>query len=93
MVYDLNLETGVFLERIQEFDDHGILLFQSNKPMPEFLYFSELPEHVKTKILIQNGVTLEIYLPHACETASIVSYPPGERLAQFLSSNFTGGST
>ena len=93
LTLDLNLETQVFLERIYDFDNHGFLLLQSSKPMPESLYLSELLEDVQTKILGQNGVTLKIHMPHAGETASIVSYPPGERLAQFLSSNFTGGST
>jgi hypothetical protein len=95
LVFDLNLETEKFLSRISGFDDHGLMLLQSIKPMPASLFRSEMPNEIQDKILVQNGVTLKIYLPHAIETAVIVSYRTDKKLAQILDAfpDFTGGST
>lgn len=42
--YDLMLPTQHFIESIQVFDNHGIVLVQSNNRMPDTLELSGIPE-------------------------------------------------
>lgn len=77
LTYDLMLETAEFLKNIHQFNDSGLLLIQSQRPMPSSLFLGRISEDHQNAVLIQNGATLKIFLPHAIETALIVSYRPG----------------
>lgn len=74
---DLQLSTSDFISRATEFDDHGLLLIQSQKQMPDTLLLERIPELQQTDVLIQNGATMRIYLPHAIETAQVKSFTKG----------------
>jgi hypothetical protein len=74
---DLQLPTVDFLARATEFDKHGLELIQSNRPMPETLTLNTVPESQRKTVLIQNGATLKIFLPHAGETAQVQSFTKG----------------
>ena len=63
--------------RATEFDNHGLDLIQSRKPMPDTLSLSSVPEGQQNSVLRQNGATLRIYLPHAVETAQVRSFTRG----------------
>lgn len=71
------LETAEFLKNIHQFNDLGLLLIQSRRPMPSSLFLERIPEDQQSSVLMQNGATLKIYLPHAIEPAQITSYRPG----------------
>ena len=75
--YDIQLPTRDFLAQAAGFDDYGLVLIQSSKPMPDTLHLSRIPESQRDSVVIQNGGFLYIYLPHALETASVVCYQPG----------------
>jgi hypothetical protein len=48
-------------------------LFQMQKPWPASVQPRYLPKAARYKILVQNGLHLEFYLPHAGEYAQVVS--------------------
>jgi hypothetical protein len=75
--YDIQLTTSEFLDRATSFDDHGLVLVQSHKPMPDTLDLARIPIEQQDDILIKNGAFLRIWLPHAVETASITCYRRG----------------
>ncbi len=75
--YDMQLPTQDFLSKAECFDDYGLVFIQANKPMPDTLHLSRIPESQRDSVVIQNGGFLYIYLPHALETASVVCYQPG----------------
>lgn len=77
LAYDLQLSTSEFLDRVNSFDDHGLALIQSHKPMPDTLHLSRIPENQQDNILIKNGAFLRLWLPHAFETACVTCYEPG----------------
>ena len=77
VLYDMQLPTQDFLSKAECFDDYGLVLIQSDKPMPDTLDLSRIPESQQDAIVIQNGGFLRIYLPHAMETACVVCYQPG----------------
>ena len=74
---DLQMPTPDFLERSTEFDEHGLVLIQSRQQLPETLCLDRIPESRQKGVLIQNGATLRIYLPHAFETAQVQSFTKG----------------
>ena len=77
LTYDIQLSTSEFLAQVKAFDDHGFVLVQSHKPMPDTLDLARIAEEQQDKILIQNGAFLRMWLPHAIETASVICYQPG----------------
>ena len=77
LTYDLQLATNEFLARTHLFDTYGLVLVQADRPMPNTLVLSHVPEAQRDEVLIQNGAFLRIFLPHAVETAMVVCYQPG----------------
>ena len=77
MCFDLQLPTADFLSRAAEFDDHGLVLIQSDQQIPDTLTLDLIPESQQNAVLIQNGAKLRIYLPHAIETAQVQSFTKG----------------
>jgi hypothetical protein len=77
LVFDLQLPTCDFISRASEFDSHGLLLVQSHSQMPNTLCLERIPEAQRNAVLIQNGATLKIFLPHALETLQIQSFIKG----------------
>ncbi len=75
--YDLQLPTDEFVSRVSAFDKHGIELIQSHQQMPDTLSLDSIPDSQQNQVLIQNGATLRIYLPHAIETAQVQSFTKG----------------
>lgn len=75
--YDLQLPTPEFLNRVTEFDDHGLALVLADREMPDTLELSRIPERRQDSVLMENGAVMRIYLPHAGETAVIVCYREG----------------
>ena len=74
---DVQLPTHDFLIRATEFDEHGLVLIQSRQQMPDTLCLDRIPESQQRDVLIRNGATLRIYLPHAIETAQVQSFTKG----------------
>lgn len=84
--YDLMLPTAHFLEMVSAFDNHGILLVQSNRRMPDTLDLLRIPEARQSEVLRSNGAFLRINLPHAVETAQIQCFEKGY-LANVIAAN------
>src|SRR5688572_18964564 len=42
--YDMQLSTEEFMAQAEVLDDHGLVLIQSRKPMPDTLELSRIPE-------------------------------------------------
>lgn len=74
---DIQLPTCDFVSRATEFDDHGLVLIQSHQRMPDTLCLERIPDSQQNAVLIQNGATLRMYLPHAIETAQVQSFRKG----------------
>jgi hypothetical protein len=74
---DLQLPTSEFILRSTEFDDHGLVLIQSHQQMPDTLCLARIPDQKQQAVLIRNGATLRICLPHAIETAQVQSFTKG----------------
>lgn len=83
VVFDMQLPTSDFLHRATDFDRFGLSLIQSHRQMPDTLCLEQIPEPQQRRILVQNGATLRIFLPHAVETALVESYTSGH-LAQVI---------
>lgn len=83
MEFDLQLRTSRFLELLPEFDDHGMDLFQMMRRVPDTLTLDGIAENAVARILIQNGLHLHFYLPHAVECAQLAS-PHREVLERVL---------
>lgn len=83
MSFDLQLRTNRFLELLPEFEDHGIVLFQMNRRIPDTLTLAGIPDEAMNRVLIQNGLHLRFYLPHAIECAQVVS-PHREVMAKIF---------
>ncbi|MFH1301442.1 MAG: hypothetical protein ABIK07_10300 [Planctomycetota bacterium] len=77
LCFDLQLTTRDFVSRATDFDEHGLMLIQSHKQMPDTLSLDGIPEAQQINILRQNGGTLRMYLPHAIETAQVQSFTKG----------------
>lgn len=77
LCFDLQMSTSDFISRAGDFDDHSLVLLQSREPMPDSLCLERIPEPQQNSVLIQNGATLRIYLPHAVETAQVQSFRKG----------------
>ncbi len=77
MCLDLQMLTSDFVSRSIDFDDHGLVLIQSHQQMPDTLCLERIPKPQQNSVLIQNGATLRIYLPHAIETAQVQSFKKG----------------
>lgn len=86
LCFDLQMPTSAFISRVKEFDEHGIMLIQSHQKMPDTLNLEYVPDSQRNDILIQNGATLEMYLPHAIETAQVRSFIKGY-LSKVISAN------
>jgi len=71
--FDLQLSTARFLELLPEFADHGMLLFQMTRRVPDSLTLDGVADSAIERVLIQNGLHLRFYLPHAVEYAQIAS--------------------
>lgn len=74
---DIQLPTCDFVSRATEFDDHGLVLVQSHQRMPDTLCLDRMSDSQRNVVLLQNGVTLRIYLPHAVESAQVQSFRKG----------------
>lgn len=77
LCFDLQLPTHNFVSMATKFDEHGLALIQSNQQMPDTLSLNTIPESQQKSVLIQNGATLRIFLPHAGETAQVQSFTKG----------------
>ena len=84
VAYDLQMPTSEFIARAADFDDHGLALIQSDKPMPDTLCLDQIPGSQQAQVLIKNEASLRIYLPHAWETAQVQSFRKGY-LARIIS--------
>ena len=73
MEFDLQLRTPRFIELLPEFEDHGIELFQMARRVPDTLTLDGIVDDVVNRVLIQNGMHLRFYLPHAVECAQLAS--------------------
>jgi hypothetical protein len=71
--FDLQLTTARFLELLPEFTDHGIVLFQMTRRVPDTLTLDRIAESAVERVLIENGLHLRFYLPHAIESAQLAS--------------------
>lgn len=69
--FDLLFEMKRFLEVLPEFRDSGIVLIQSHKPMPGTMELAKMNDESRHRVLRQNGMILEFYLPHVYEVASL----------------------
>ena len=74
---DLQMPTKDFVSCATDFDDHGLLLIQSHQQMPDTLSLETIPDSKRSSVLLQNGATLRMYLPHAIETAQVQSFTKG----------------
>ncbi|MEK6701082.1 MAG: hypothetical protein AABZ53_02390 [Planctomycetota bacterium] len=81
--FDLQMSTSEFLENIAEFDGHGLVLFQMSKRVPDSLTLDGIADDLVDRVLVQNGMTLRFYLPHAVECAQVTS-PQRATLEQVL---------
>ncbi len=81
--FDLQLPTESFLELLPEFEEHGILLFQMSRRVPDTLTLDRIAEEAINRVLLQNGMHLKFYLPHAMECAQLSS-PRSDVLATIL---------
>ena len=79
--YDIQFRTSEFIEKASSFEEHGLVLIQAHKPMPNALDLSRIPEVQQDKVLIDNSAFLRIYLPHSVETACVVCYQAGYLVA------------
>ncbi|MCP4976845.1 MAG: hypothetical protein GY931_11845 [Maribacter sp.] len=70
MAFDFIMETKKYLSIASEFSKQGNILIQTTKLIPQSLEYKGIPKDNRTKILIQNGMYLEFFLPHENETAS-----------------------
>ncbi|MBX7170595.1 MAG: hypothetical protein K1X72_06525 [Pyrinomonadaceae bacterium] len=73
MTLDLQMPTKRFLELLSEFADSGLRLMQFERKLPDTLEPQYLKDGSKYKILRQNGLYLDFYLPHAREYASVIT--------------------
>jgi hypothetical protein len=83
MEFDLQLPTARFLELLPEFWGHGLVLFQMTRPVPDTLMLDGIADSVVDRVLMQNGLHLRFYLPHAAELAQVGS-PRREVLEKML---------
>jgi hypothetical protein len=83
MEFDLQLQTARFLELLPEFEEHGMELFQMVRRVPDTLTLYGVADDVVDRILLQNGLHLRFYLPHAVECAELAS-PDREVLERAL---------
>jgi hypothetical protein len=71
--FDLQLPTSRFLELLPEFENHGIDLLQMARRIPDTLTLHGVPDAAADRVLVQNGLHLRFYLPHAVESAQLAS--------------------
>lgn len=82
---DLQMPTKQFLSLLSEFADFGLNLMQLEKKMPDTLQPQYLKDKSRHRILRQNGLYLEFYLPHAGEYASVTT--PHREVLERIKSN------
>lgn len=68
--FDFFMETEKYLPCVAEFQHQGNLLLQCKNQIPQSLHYLKLPKEQRRRILIQNGIYSEFYLPHEREIAS-----------------------
>ena len=85
MQFDLQLTTARFLELLPEFADHGLVLFQMTRRVPDTLTLDGVVENAVDRVLVENGLHLQFCLPHALESAQLRS-PRREALERVLQS-------
>jgi hypothetical protein len=68
--FEFMMETEKYLASINEFQHQGNILLQCYHIVPQSLVYFKLPEAQRRRILLQNGIYSEFYLPHEYETAS-----------------------
>ncbi len=68
--YDFIMDTKEYLGILNEFERQGNILIQCTQTIPQSLQYWKLPEEQRTRILVQNGMYSEFFLPHENETAS-----------------------
>jgi hypothetical protein len=81
--FDIQLSTSRFLELIPEFENHGLVLFQMTRRVPDTLTLQLLPDAAIDRILLQNGLHLRVYLPNDEPWGQLTS-PHREVLEQAL---------
>ena len=83
MAFDLQFETKRFVDLLPEFEDHGMVVFQMDRKVSGSLFLDRIPDEAIDRVLIQNGLHLRFYLPHAMEVA-VVGSPFREPLEKAL---------
>jgi hypothetical protein len=73
MEFELQLPTARFLELLPEFEEHGMDLCQMTRRVPDTLTLHGVLDGAADRVLIQNGLHLCFYLPHAVECAQLRS--------------------
>lgn len=73
MEFDILLETQRFLDLLADFEPHGLELHQMSRRIPSSLTLSGLTDEAQTRVLINNGLHLSFFLPHAIEDAQLAS--------------------
>jgi hypothetical protein len=81
--FDLLLTTSRFLELLPDFHDHALCLFQLRQPVPDTLTLDRVPDASIDRVLVQNGLHLAFYLPHAYEVAQFRA-PDRDTIARLL---------
>ncbi len=69
LTYDLQMDIQLFFGHLREFIPYGVELYQFDRPIPDTLTLSHVPDNQKTKILLNNGAQAAFFLPHANEQA------------------------
>jgi hypothetical protein len=73
MEFDIQLPTARFLELLSEFEEQGIILFQMSRRVPDTLTLHGLADDAVNRVLIENGLHMKFFLPHAVECAQLAS--------------------
>ena len=71
--FDIQLATSRFLELLPEFEEHGMELLQMARRVPDTLTLEGLSDAAADRVLLQNGLHVRFFLPHAVEYAQLSS--------------------
>jgi len=80
---EIQLPTARFLQILPEFAQNGIDLCQMDRRVPDSLTMHDISDRAFYRVLVQNGLRLHFYLPHAVEDA-FLSSPDRARLESAL---------
>jgi hypothetical protein len=81
--FDIQLPVARFREQLSALGDHGVELYLLERPVPNTLTLTEVPEADRGRILKDNGLIARFYLPHSHEVAWLAT-PARETLERWL---------